>query len=119
MLSHPGETLTIYFVAESVGKAFAKAFTPMNIVSRFLKIGIFFLNPDIFTDSKFLGSAVTNRHSKSESIAESADSSPKTGSQLCLTNQQDYATAGNNSEVVNVLNTAEATVELELHLENR
>ena len=43
-LSNPGETITIYYVAELSGKAFAKSFTMENILSSFRRTGLFPLN---------------------------------------------------------------------------
>ena len=61
MLNHPGETMTIYEIAEMVGHAFPKAMTPHNIQSGFRVSGIQPVNPDIFTDDEFLPSEVTDR----------------------------------------------------------
>lgn len=60
MYRNPGQTLTIYHVAELVGQAFEKAMTPTNIKSGFRKTGIFPLDRDIFTDEDFFTSEVTN-----------------------------------------------------------
>lgn len=57
---NPGVPLTIYNVAEIVGKAFPKAFTPKNIISGFRATGIWPFNREIFTESDFLCSSVTN-----------------------------------------------------------
>lgn len=61
LLAHPGIPLTIYQVAECFGKALPKAVTPSNIIAGFKKSGIFPLNKDVFTDSDFLTSSVTDR----------------------------------------------------------
>nr|CAH7758966.1 unnamed protein product [Callosobruchus chinensis] len=61
MIRHPGETLSIYNVAELVGQAFDKAMTPSNIKSGFKKTGIFPFDRDVFTEDEFLVSEVTNR----------------------------------------------------------
>lgn len=61
MLSHPGRPISLYDVAELVGKAFPQAFTSKNICSGFKVTGIFPLNSNIFTDEDFLGSYVTDR----------------------------------------------------------
>lgn len=61
MIRHPGQTLSIYNVAELVGQAFEKAMTPSNIKSGFKKTGICPFDRDIFTEDQFLTSEVTNR----------------------------------------------------------
>lgn len=66
MYRNPGQTLTIYHVAELVGQAFEKAMTPTNIKSGFRKTGIFPLDRDIFTDEDFFTSEVTNRQEPSK-----------------------------------------------------
>lgn len=40
MLNHPGMTISIYEIAELVGEAFPRAFTPMNIQKGFLKTNL-------------------------------------------------------------------------------
>lgn len=61
IIENPGVPVTIYNVAEIVGKAFPKAFTPTNIISGFRATGIWPFNREIFTESDFLCSSVTNR----------------------------------------------------------
>ncbi|KAF2903168.1 hypothetical protein ILUMI_03015 [Ignelater luminosus] len=56
VVRHPGQTLTIYNVAELVGQAFDKSKTPSNIKSGFKKTGIFPFDRDIFTEDEFLTS---------------------------------------------------------------
>jgi len=60
MTSHPGRPITIYDIAELVGLAYAKSFTPSNITSGFEKTGIYPYNPHIFTEDMFLPAAVTD-----------------------------------------------------------
>ena len=54
MLSHVGQTISIYDGAELAGVAFQKAMTIENITSGFRSTGIYPLNDDIFTDNAFL-----------------------------------------------------------------
>lgn len=51
---HIGKPLTIYDIAELVGKAFPPAFTPMNIANGFKATGFHPLNENIFSDVDFL-----------------------------------------------------------------
>lgn len=51
---HIGKPLTIYDIAELVGKAFPPAFTPMNIANGFKATGFHPLNENIFSDADFL-----------------------------------------------------------------
>lgn len=61
MMTHPGRPISLYDVAELVGKAFAKAFVPANIVKGFEKTGIWPVNENIFGDHEYLSSYVTDR----------------------------------------------------------
>ena len=60
-LSHPGETLSLYYVAGLSNKAFVKSCTLENITSSFRRTGIFPFNSEIFTKDKFLPSTVTDQ----------------------------------------------------------
>ena len=61
----PGFPLTIYNIAEIVGKAFPQAFIPAlylpYIMKGFKRTGIWHFNSDLFTDADFLSASVTNR----------------------------------------------------------
>lgn len=61
LVRNPGQTITIYNVADLVGVAFENAFTPKNIKSGFSKSGIYPFNDQIFTDVDFMISSVTDR----------------------------------------------------------
>ena len=61
MVSHPGKTITIYDVAELVGKADEQALTPRNIRSGFAASGIWPFNRDVFGEDEFLSSYVSDR----------------------------------------------------------
>lgn len=56
----PGAPITIYDIAQLVGKAFLQAFTPSNITSGFKATGIWPFNDSIFAEEN-LCSAVTDR----------------------------------------------------------
>ena len=58
MVSHPGKTITIYDVAELVGKADEQALTPRTIRSGFAASGIWTFNRDVFGEDEFLSSYV-------------------------------------------------------------
>ena len=60
MTSHPGQSITIYDVAELAGAAFNKAFCMENIISAFKSTEIFPFNPNIFIDDMFLPVEVTD-----------------------------------------------------------
>ena len=60
-LSHPGETLSLYYVAGLSNKAFVKSCTLENITSSFRRTGIFPFNSEIFTEDEFLPSTVTDQ----------------------------------------------------------
>jgi hypothetical protein len=59
MSSNPGKTISIYEVAQMVGRAFLLAFTSSNILSGFAATGISPLNEDVFPDDDFLSSYVS------------------------------------------------------------
>ena len=61
MVSHPGKTITIYDVAELVGKADEQALTPRTIRSGFAASGIWPFNRDVFGEDEFLSSYVSDR----------------------------------------------------------
>ena len=60
-LRHPGQTITIYDVAENLGSSYPQAFTPGNITSGFRVSGIWPFNRDIFGDDEYLSAYVTDR----------------------------------------------------------
>jgi hypothetical protein len=53
--NHPGRPVMEYKISKLLGAAFPKAFTPLNIMSGFFKLGIHPFNPDVwqefYTDS--------------------------------------------------------------------
>ena len=53
--------MNIYDIPDMVGRGFPRAFTPLNIQSRFKVAGIYPFDRDIFTDAEFLPSDVTER----------------------------------------------------------
>lgn len=61
MTSNPGKTVTIYDIPGIVKVALPNALTQRNIVSGFEATGIMPFNRNIFTDSDFLSSSVTDR----------------------------------------------------------
>nr|CAI5826562.1 unnamed protein product [Callosobruchus analis] len=58
---HIAKPLTIYDIAELVGKAFPRAFTPTNIASGFKSTGFHPLNENIFSDADFLAASFSDR----------------------------------------------------------
>ena len=61
MVSHPGKTITIYDVAELVGKADEQTLTPRTIRSGFAASGIWLFNRDVYGEDEFLSSYVLDR----------------------------------------------------------
>lgn len=61
MVNNPSRTITIHDIGGIFGLAYPKAFCCENITSGFRVAGIWPFNPDIFNDSDFLGSYVTDR----------------------------------------------------------
>ena len=61
MLSNHGKLITIYEMAQCLGKSFPRAFKPENIVSGFRATGISPYDRNVFSDNEFLSSYVTDR----------------------------------------------------------
>lgn len=68
MLHHPGQTFSIYDVAECVGIAHGKAMSAKNILSAFKKTGIYPFNRNVFDESDFLCCYVSDRPLGSASV---------------------------------------------------
>lgn len=83
MLEKPGVPLTIYDIAGLVGKAFPQSFTPSNILSAFNSTGIWPFNENIFTDSDFMCSAVTDRPNPDEATEQNVSQSETLGKIMC------------------------------------
>ncbi|XP_066591430.1 uncharacterized protein [Prorops nasuta] len=61
MKNNPGKRMTIYYLSSIVRKALPRATTPTNIISGFLCTGIYPFNKDIFGETDFMPSDVTDR----------------------------------------------------------
>ena len=61
MKENRGKAMTIYDIPDMVGRAFPKAFAPVNIQSGFKVARIFPFDRDIFSDLEFFPSDVTDR----------------------------------------------------------
>lgn len=85
-IEKPGVPLTIYNVAELVGRAFHQAFTPTNLMNGFKATGIWPFNRDIFTEADFLCASVTDRPLEEEVEADEIDdvSRPSTSNATSL-----------------------------------
>jgi len=70
MRLHPGQTATIYEVAQLVNSAIVEGVTPQNIQAGFRSCGIFPFNRDVYTDADFATSAITDRLDPSLSVTE-------------------------------------------------
>lgn len=72
LLHHPGTPMTIYQVAECVGVAYDRSMTPTNIKSGFRKSGIFPLDKNVFSESDFMTSVVTDRPTLDQQAASTS-----------------------------------------------
>lgn len=61
MINHPGKTMKIYDIPGMVKDSLPQALNPVNIMSGFEATGIWSLNENIFQDSDFVPSFVTDR----------------------------------------------------------
>lgn len=73
MMSHPGQTFTIYNVASCVGIAYPRAMTPINISNSFRKTGIFPFDRHAFNEEDFMPSLVTDREMITENNVEPSE----------------------------------------------
>ncbi|KAI5696449.1 hypothetical protein M8J76_000298 [Diaphorina citri] len=81
MMRNPAKNVSIYEVASFVGEAFPKALTPVTIMSAFRTTGIYPMDEDIFQDSDYMPSLVTERPLPEESptlIVENPSNEPLT-----------------------------------------
>ena len=65
-IKKPDVPLTIYIVAEIVGKDFPQAFMPANIMKDFKRTGIWSFNSNLFIDADFQGESIIDRLIKEE-----------------------------------------------------
>ncbi|XKL59925.1 hypothetical protein PGB90_000941 [Kerria lacca] len=68
--NNPGCVFSIYDIAEIVGQVYGQAFSNQNITSGFRCTGIYPMNPEVFTDTDFLSSFVTDRPAPSASPSD-------------------------------------------------
>lgn len=61
MRCHPGQSMTIYATPGIVSEAWKGTVTVRNTTAGFEKTGIFPFNKDVFTDTDFIPSSVTDR----------------------------------------------------------
>ncbi|KAF2890048.1 hypothetical protein ILUMI_16125, partial [Ignelater luminosus] len=61
MLNHPGTPISVYYIASVTRQTSPLAFTPTNIRKGFEKSGIYSYNSEVFQDSDFLSSYVSDR----------------------------------------------------------
>lgn len=73
MLQNPGKPISLYQVAEIIGKAYPKAFTQQNIIKGFAVTGICPINSEIFGDDEFLSGFVTDRADPAAITTEAAE----------------------------------------------
>ena len=77
MLMHPGQPITIYDIAELIGKAFPKAFSQSNILKGFEVSGLYPFNEHVFEENEFLTSYVTDRPMENVKGTDINKSQPK------------------------------------------
>lgn len=71
---NPGKPLTIYDIAQVIGKAYPKAFSNQNITKGFEVSGIWPVNENVFGDDEFLSSYVSDRPFNAELLMEAGPS---------------------------------------------
>lgn len=92
LLSHPGKMLSLYDVAECVGKAYPSAFTSKNILSGFAVSGIYPFNRNVFRDDEFLSSFVSDRPDPELPIPFTPPHTSATTSSFCSTSSEVHVT---------------------------
>ena len=114
MRENIGTTMTIYDIPDMVGRAFPRAFTPVNIQSGFKVAGIFPFDRDIFTDVEFLLSDVTDRpapHDLSEGLAYEHLSSQQQENSNCPSTSEVQCPAGQTfSQQLQVTNSPSTSI---------
>ncbi|KAF2897059.1 hypothetical protein ILUMI_09111 [Ignelater luminosus] len=85
MASNTRKPFDIFHIASLVGKVYENSFSMNNILSEFIKTGIYPMNQEIFEDNEFLSSFVTAR--------EEAETSNTGGNQNTPTSSK---SSGNN-----------------------
>lgn len=78
MSAHPGNQISLYDVAEIIGKAYPRAFNIQNIVKGFEVTGIWPLNADIFGEDEYLSAYVTDRPFVDDNPVEIQENRPST-----------------------------------------
>lgn len=101
MINNAGKTMTIYDIPGVINQSFSLAVTQSNICAGFKSTGIFPFNRDIFTESDYAPSFVTDRPLPSNEIADEVTSTPTESRPNCQTNVSDVALERqvNNPEV--------------------
>lgn len=77
-----GKPLTIYDIADLVGKAFPRAFTPTNIANGFKATGFHPLNENIFSEADFLAANFSDRPLPQDSSSQKESSAQADNSLL-------------------------------------
>lgn len=102
MRNNPGQTFSIYQIAEALGQNFSndgspftKAFTSNNIISGFRCTGIYPNNRYIFSDEDFQSSSVTDRAAPQPTATRPVTPPPSTSAQAI--SNQDLRTPQRNS----------------------
>lgn len=70
MVMNPARPITIYEIAELVGKAYPRAFSSSNIQKGFEVSGLYPLNENIFKEHEYLTSFVTDRPQNTDTYPE-------------------------------------------------
>ena len=94
--SNPGKTMSIYDLPLIVAEALPQALTPSNIMSGFRAAGIMPFNPDIFQESAFLSSYVTDRPAPSVP-STAGERHSHSDPAACVSVQSEIHTPDNNS----------------------
>lgn len=97
-IEKPGVPITIYNVAELVGKAFSQAFTPANIISGFKKTRIWPYDENVFTEADFLCSYVIDRPHENEEVDRSTNIDKTSHSQSQGVNSNQTSTGISDGE---------------------
>ena len=100
--SHPGKMVSIYDISKIVTTALNLGFSRHNVVAEFAATGIYPLNKNMFGNSNFMPSAVTERREREIEIAEPS----------CSTSSMRNETSAYPSTRTNGLNVGISTVKM-------
>lgn len=102
MKIHHGTPISLYELAEILGKAYPSVFAPTNIQAGFRVSGIWPINRNIFTDDEFLSSSVSDRSMPMQAQLETDDlMKPRTTFDTTMSDLLDRPSTSSGNTILN------------------